>query len=220
VFGSGRVDALAAVRAVDVVAPEPTETPVAAATGVEFTQGSATAAQYSDDATIEARLTSAGAPLANQDLVFELTGASGTRAWTVATDASGVASKRLTVNDDPGSFQLMVRYAGRDGVFLPSADMAGFVVELDDSDSVLSLVGAANNRTLSATTTDRDSGTGLEGVPVEFFADDKSIATSTTNSGGTATAALPAKFRNGHHAYEAVFHGDAYYERSAARQQT
>jgi serine protease AprX len=220
VFGSGRVDALAAVQAVDVVAPEPTETPVAAPTVVEFTQGSATAAQYSDEAVVEAALTSANAPIANQDLVFELTGAAGTREWTVATDAAGIATKRVTVNDDPGSYQLTVRYAGRDGVFLPSADTTGFVVDQDDSDSILRLTGGANDRSLSATTTDRDSGTGLAGVPVEFFADGKSIGTATTDAGGNASAPLSAKVRNGHHTYEVVFAGNAYYERSAAKQQT
>ena len=220
VYGSGRVDALAAVQAVDVVTPEPTETPTAAATEVSFTDGSATAAQYSDEALIEAVLKSNGAPVANADLVFELTGAAGTRSWTVTTDAAGVAGDRIRFEDDPGSYQLMVRYAGKDDVYLPSADTSGFVVGKDDSATSLAVTGKGSSTALSSTTTDADSNAGLADVTVEFFADGRSIGTASTGSDGTATMSLPAKYRNGHHAYEAVFGGDTHYSRSGARQQT
>jgi subtilisin family serine protease len=224
VFGSGRVDALAAVQAVDAVVPEPTETPTptptAAATDVSFTGASATAAQYSDAAMIEAVLKSNGLPIANQDLVFELTGAAGTRSWTVATDASGEAKKRVQINDEPGTYQLMVRYPGRDGTYLPSGDTSSFVVDQDDSATSLAVTGKGSSSALSSTTTDADSGSGLAGAIVEFLADGRSLGTATTGSNGTATMSLPSKYRNGHHAYEVVFPGDAYYDRSAARQQT
>lgn len=220
VFGYGRLDALAAVQAVEVVVPEPTETPTAATTEVAFTDASATAAQYSDDAVIEAVLSSNDTPLANADLVFELTGAAGTRSWTVTTDASGIASKRVAFTDEPGSYQLSVRYAGRDGTYLPSADTAGFVVDRDASATAVRVTGKSNDRGLAATTTDGDSAAGLAGVTIEFFADNVSLGTSTTGSDGTATFSLPSKYRNGKHTYEAIFAGNAYYERSAARQQT
>jgi hypothetical protein len=214
------VDALAAVQAVEVGAPEPTETPAAAATEVSFTDRSATAAQHSDDALIEVALKSNGAPIPNADLVFELNGASGTKSWTGTTDVAGLASKRLQIADEPGSYQLMVRFVGRDGVYLPSADTAPFVVDQDDSATSLAVTGKGSSSALSSTTTDADSGSGLAGVIVEFLADGRSLGTATTGSEGTATMSLPSKYRNGHHAYEVVFPGDAYYDRSAARQQT
>jgi hypothetical protein len=93
-------------------------------------------------------------------------------------------------------------------------------VDQDESATSLALVGQASSRAMSATITDGDSGSGLGGVSVEFFIDGRSIGTATTDAGGTATASLPAKYRFGPHAYEAVFSGNAYYDRSAAKQQT
>jgi hypothetical protein len=114
----------------------------------------------------------------------------------------------------------MVRFAGRDGVYLPSADTSGFVVDQDDSATALAVTGKGNNTTLSSTTSDADSGAGLAGVVVEFLADGRSLGTATTGPNGSASMALPSKYRNGHHAYEVVFPGDAHYDRSASRQQT
>lgn len=200
--------------------PTPTATPQAEATEVAFTEASATAVQYSDDAVIEAVLTSDGDPVANEDLVFELTGGAGTREWTVTTDDSGLASERVTFTDEPGSYQLTARYAGRDDAYLPSADTTGFVVDRDDSATSLEVTGRGNDRGLASTTTDDDSGAGLAGVTVEFFADGRSMGTATTDSDGAASTSLPPKYRNGHHAYEVVFEGNTYYKRSSARQQT
>jgi hypothetical protein len=114
----------------------------------------------------------------------------------------------------------MVRFAGRDGVYLPSADTSGFVVDQDDSATSLAVTGKGSSSALSSTTSDADSGTGLAGVIVEFLADGRSIGTATTGSDGAASMALPSKYRNGHHAYEVVFPGNSYYDRSTARKQT
>ena len=217
VFGYGRLDALAAVGAVEPVVVEP---PEAAASTVEFSAASATAAQYSDDALVEATLTSDGRPLANVDLLFELIGAAGARTWSATTNDAGLASKLVNFRDEPGSYQLTVRYAGQEGTYLPSADTSAFAVDKDDSATSLQVTGKGSSAGLAATTTDADSASGLEGVTVEFLADGRSLGTATTDSAGTATMALPSKYRNGHHAYEAIFSGDAHYERSSARQQT
>ena len=216
VFGHGRVDALGAVRAVDPVAPEPT----VAATELAFTASSATGAQYSDDATVEALLTSSGAPLADQELVFELTGSTGTRSWSVSTDGSGIASKRIAVNEDPGTYQLMVRYAGRSGAYLPAADMGTFIVDAEDTATDVRIAGKPQGRELAGTVTDGDSAAPVVGAVVDFVVDGGSIGSATTNDNGVATIALPARYRFGSHTYEAVFSGTAHYEGSSARQQT
>ena len=217
VFGYGRLDALAAVRAVE---PVVVEEPQAAPSTVSFTDSSATGAQFSDEALIEASVTSNGDPIADADLVFELIGTAGTRSWSVTTDAAGLASKRVAFLDEPGSYQLTVRYAGEEGTYLPSADTGAFAVSKDDSATSLEVTGRGNTTRLSAAATDADSTSGLGGVIVEFLADGRSLGTATTDSAGTATMALPAKYRNGPHAYEAIFAGNTYYERSSARRQT
>ena len=199
----------------------PTDPPQAATTSVEFTGASASGVQYSDDALIEATLaTDDGQPIAGADLVFELAGANGTRDWTVTTDASGLASQQLNFTDEPGHYDLTVRYVGDEGTYLPDADWTGFVVEPDDSATALSVAGKGNNKHLSATTTDADSHRGLEGLTIEFFVDDRSLGTATTDGAGNAVIDLPARYRYGPHAYEAVFGGNAYYERSSDRRET
>ena len=212
-------------RAVTEPTPDPTQptpepTPTAAASTVEFTGASATATQYSDDAIIEATLTSNGEPIAGADLVFELTGESGTRDWTVSTTDEGVASQAVNFRDDPGSYQLTVRYAGAQDAYLPSADTTTFTVDRDLSDTVLTITGGPSNRGLSATTSDADSAAGLAGVAIEFFAGQHSLGTATTDETGTATLALPPRYRNPPQKFEAVFAGDAYYEASSDSRQT
>jgi hypothetical protein len=212
------VDALAAVKSVDAVAPP---APVAATTSVAFTPSSATSAQFSDNATIAARLVDQdGNPIKDADLVFALAGANGSRDWTVTTDADGLASRSLTFNDDPGSYQLTVRYEGEKDVYLASANVTGFVVGQDTSATALKVMGKGSDSRLWSNTIDADSASGLSSVTIEYFADGVSLGTTTTDSAGAAGLALPAKYRNGHHNYEAVFSGNSYYTRSADKQKT
>ena len=199
----------------------PSATPTPATTTVAFTDGSASSAQYSDDATIAARLVDdQGAAISGADLIFELTGSDGSREWTATTDDDGVASKNVTFTDEPGAYQLSVRYAGRDNDYASSADQMIFVVEKDASATALSLTGKSKDARLASVTTDADSGAGLRGETIEFFADGVSLGTATTDVSGSASVALPAKYRGGHHVYEAVFSGNRHYDRSADKKQT
>jgi len=95
-----------------------------------------------------------------------------------------------------------------------------FTLDRDDSATGVSLTGRPNNRGLTATTTDADSSAGLSGVAIEFFADGRSLGSATTDDSGTATLALPPRYRNGSHIYEAVFGGNDYYTGSSDTRQT
>jgi hypothetical protein len=128
VFGSGRVDALEAVRAVEVVPdPEPTPTPTEM-TDLEFTGRSATSGQQGEKTLFEARLSdSTGEPIADAELTFELTGSESSRSFTATTDENGVGSATPTLEESPGPYQLAVRYAG-DDTYEGSEDTTAFVV--------------------------------------------------------------------------------------------
>ena len=201
-------------------APDPTADPEPATSTVEFTENTAAGVQYSDEAPIEAALSSNGEPIAGAELVFELTGASGTRSWTETTNDQGIAFGHPRFTDEPGSYQLSVRYSGLEDTYLPSADSAAFAVDKDDSVTVLKVIGRPTNRELSSTTSDADSSEGLADVTVQFFADGKRLGTDTTDGSGTATLALPARYRNPPHEFQAVFGGNSYYGGSSDRRQT
>ena len=205
-YGSGRLNALGAVQAVAPVATE-------ALTTLSFTDASAEAAQYSDEARLEARLVDAsGAPVANADVTFELTGDGGTRELAAATDADGVASRVVTLTDAPGSYQLTARYAGKKDAFKPSADVAGFVVEKEDAAGELSVDGYGAGRVLRARLTDQDSpDAGIEGRTLLVSADGVPIGTITTDASGRGSLTPPDTYSKGAHDFEASFTGDDFF---------
>lgn len=191
-----------------------------APTTVEFTSATAGGVQYSDTAVVAAKLTSNGAPIINADLTFELTGVDGSREWTATTDPEGVASSRPTFNEVPGSYELTVRYAGSEGSYLPSADTAPFAIDREDSATALDVVGGPRDRSLSASVMDADSSVGIADLGVEFFANGKLLGTDRTDGSGVASFALPPRYRNPPHEFEAVFGGNIYYGGSSDRRQT
>ena len=209
VFGYGRVDALETVRAIPYVEPTGPTT-----TTLSFTEGSATGAQHTDEAEIEAQLTDTetGAPVADAEIVFELTGSTGARAFTATTDADGVAAHSFKVVEQPDQYVLTARFTGDEELYVGSADTASFVVDREGSHTALSLEGRGNDRTATATLTDADDETfGLEGKAIEFFADDRSVGTATTNADGDAVLEIPAKDARGSRDFTAVFEGDGYF---------
>jgi subtilisin family serine protease len=213
VFGHGRVNALAAVTSV-----EPVETAEPVATSLSFTDATATGVQYSDEAVVGAVLTDSvtGAPIVGEEVVFELVGAAGTRTWNATTGDDGVAGGLALFEDAPGSYTLNVRFGGRDGTYLASADVASFAVSQDDSATALEVLGGRNDRQLRATTTDLDSGVGLAGVTLTFFAEDGiEVGSATTNENGVAVVDVAKKFTKKETLYEAVFGGSDNYEASS-----
>ena len=199
--------------------PDPTGTPTPTpteeqprATTVEFTDESADGGQYSDETLFEASLEDEnGLPIAGEEITFELNGADSQRSFTATTDALGIARVTPTITERPGAFRLIARYGGSDGL-LPDATEVTFPIDKEDTATDLSVEGKGSKQSLHATLSDADSSTGVADRTITFLADGDEIGTAVTRNDGTATlAAIPAKYRGGHHDYAARFGGDDYY---------
>ncbi|MGH2807852.1 MAG: S8 family serine peptidase [Actinomycetota bacterium] len=230
VYGSGRVDALAAVCAVgpdcDAVNPSPTptesgspspspsESPQPDLAEVAFTETSAASGQYSDKTFFEARLTdSNGDPLQGRELTFELVGAESSRSFSATTNEGGVARVTPTLTEKPGPHQLTVRYAGDDD-HAGDADTVSFVV--DKEDSALALTETkGKDKALVAHLYDGDAlAGGIAGRTIDFYAGAELIGTATTDDDGVATF-QPPKEKGKKQTYEARFKGDEFYLESS-----
>ena len=208
IYGHGRLDALAAVQAIAT----------SESTTVAFTEDSTDAAQYSDDATIGAKLTDeSGDPIEGAELTFEMVGAHGSRSWTLLTGADGVATETKAVSDAAGQYQLRVHYAGKTDVYQPSSDDGGvLVVSHEDSSTALEAgpptgKGKKASRTLTATVSDPDGSSFVAGRIVSFYSDGELMGTAVTNDQGIAVFNTPHNYAYGHRVYEARFAGDDFY---------
>ena len=193
--------------------PSESQAPEKNATSLEFTEQSDSGGQYSDQATLEARLTDDSGAVEGAEIVFELAGADGTSTFSATTDTNGVARVTPTLDRQPGSYQLVARYDGSDSN-LGSADQTSFAIDKEPTDLALEISGKNSRRTLVARLTDDDSGTGIAERTIEFFSDGKAIGSARTNSNGVATA----EARAGQRDFEARFGGDSYYLASSAQQ--
>ena len=194
----------------------PTETPTEAQssdTQVAFTDNTSESVQYTDTGTLEAQLTDSatGLPIEGAELVFELVGEAGAREFRAATDATGTASETFTAIEEPGAFTLNVRYSGEEDRYNGSADTRPFVVEKEDSSTVLRVEGKPANKVLTATLTESDEGTPLEGRLIEFFMNGASLGTATTAADGTASLEVPRRDGARQQDYEAAFAPDDLY---------
>lgn len=191
-----------------------TDTPEEETTSLGFTDNSDTSAQYSDTATLEARLTdSTGAPIAGQTLSFTL----GSSSSSAVTDAAGIASVSLPVGDAPGVYDAIVSYGGSDGVLAPAIGTAPFIITKEVSALTLDVGGKGSKRTLTALLTE-DAATPMAGRSIVFKANGTEIGTATTDQDGVATLAVPPGYRGGDITFTAEYAGDAFYAASSDSQ--
>ena len=197
--------------------PTPTQTPTKAVTKLGFTSDSATTGQFSDRATVKARLTdTADKPVSGANVTFTLSGPNGSRSEVARTDSNGIASWSPTLVEKPGSYNLTARYDGDSG-HVGSANMTTFVVDKEDSSATLKTDGQGSRRTLQASLFDADdSANAIAGVTVTFLADGEVLGSAQTNNQGLANFDLPPKYRNGHHEYRVRFDGNDYYRATSA----
>ncbi|HEV2756499.1 MAG TPA: S8 family serine peptidase [Actinomycetota bacterium] len=213
IVGYGRVNALSAVRAIEV--PEP------AATSVTFTDNTSETAQYSDEARLEALLTNSvtNEPIAGTDIVFEVAGAAGiTHELVARTNDEGVAGVTFAVTEKPGTYNATARFLGEEELLLPSADIRTFAAEREATTLTLVVDKAkSSGKTATATLTDTDATGGpLAGQVVEFFAGGESVGTATTDASGIATIDVRNNDAPGHRTITAVFAGTDFYGGSSA----
>lgn len=197
----GRIDAIRVL-----ISPE--LTPINAS----FTERSARSGQYSDQTLFEARLTdSGGNPISEAEVTFELAGEESSRGFTASTDEDGIASVAPTLEEKPGPFQLIARYAG-DGDRSSSTDTTSFTVEKEDTDVALAVSGRAQNMTLEARLSDRDTPSdGISRRTIDFYSDGELIGSEETDEVGASTTPVPPEHRGANRTYEAVFEGDDFY---------
>lgn len=207
--------------------PEPTETPSETpsetasedpgpeTTTLEFTTASAEGAQFSDQALIEARLATEDGPVAGADLHFEIVQTGET--WVETTNENGVAGRTVEVTQTPGHYDITVRYEGSED-HLPSGDLAGFVVDPEDTELTLAQSGKGSKKTLTASLTDADSPqAGVADALIKFFVGAEKIGEARTDGQGKASIDVPARYQGGKHTYEARFGGNDYYKASSGR---
>ena len=179
------------------------------ATQLTFTEASATGGQYSDSATLVARLTAAGEPIAGESVAFRL----GSSSVDAVTDDHGVATATFELTEAPGETAVTAAYAGTD-TLLPSLASAPFTIERENTLTDLAVEGKGSKRTLVATLVDADSGTGIGGRTITFAVDGETLGTAVTDGTGRATFAVPARYSGPQRSFTASFAGDEFYEGS------
>ena len=92
--------------------------------------------------------------------------------------------------------------------------------EKEATNTTLEVTGKGSRTTLVAHLTEADSGQGVVGKTIEFFADGTSLGTSSTDFSGSASMRVPPRYQGGHHLFEARFAGDDFYLGSSGQQRT
>ena len=183
------------------------------ATQIAFTSESATTGQYSDSATLEARLTSdSGEILAGHQVTFSLGGLS----QVATTDSAGLARSTFRLDSDPGNYRTSATFAGTEGELEPSQAVGMFEIGREDTALSLVVTGNGSKRTAQATLYDADALSAVAGRTVNFFADGVAIGSAQTDATGKAAIAVPAGYRGGERNFTTTFEGDAYYLGSSA----
>ncbi len=231
--GEGRIDALAAVRAVTPVtdptgtpsptttptqepSPTPTQTeaPPLSPTTAELL--AASQAQTTDELPVAVRLEDEQGPVEGADVVFRLRGDGGVRDLSAVTDERGVATAVQSLDVLVGSYVLSVEYAGDDRRLGSYAEQSVEVVRDDSATSVTSS-GRGAGRTVTARVLDADDATRpLAYREVVFLADGKQVGSASTDGSGVAVFS-PTGSARGAKQYEARFDGDDRYEASSGR---
>jgi hypothetical protein len=197
----------AGLIAYDIGPPIPLPPPP---TTLQFTDASESAGQYSDETTIEARLTDpSGAPIADAVLRFEFMD----EVSSLVTDAQGVATITTTLDQPPGEHQLAVTYAG-DEDHGPSTVQGVYSIELEDTQLQLEVDRAA--RTLRGVLLDEDSSAGVSGREVIFYFRGQVIGRAVTDGSGTAVLQDAAEAGRSSKHLSATFEGDGFFRPTTA----
>lgn len=226
--GYGRVDALAAVQAVEggvdpsptpslSPSPSPTE-PATTPTTVTFNDAPSSG-QYTDEVDLSATLEdSNGLPIAGERVSFQLLGDGGFREVSAVTDSTGEARASIELDLVPGDYEVVAAYAGKTDEHDSSSVSAPFTLMLEDSTtSVSASSNAGPSRTLTALVTDADDTSfGVADGVVAFYADGEYIGEGTTNEDGTVTFTVPQRYRGGNRSYTASFVGNVLFSGSSS----
>jgi hypothetical protein len=115
-------------------------------------------AEYSDPTTLSAVLTDAlnGMPLSGKEITFDL----GSQTANATTDASGLATTIIVIDQPAGNVTVAANFAG-DGTYLPSADSDPFIIDKENLTFIYtgdSLVALGSTPMLAAQATQEADG--------------------------------------------------------------
>ena len=205
-FGSGRLDVLGAVQAVDpFVDPDPTTTPTstpAEATALALAAGRSV--QRTDPLAVSVSLADAsGDPVSGASVELAIVAGDVRRTTTVVTDAAGRASAALPVDVEPGTVELSATYAGS-----VTTKPSGAHQPLDvlREDTAVSAAGSTKDLVVATLSDADDVTSGVAGVPVVLVDDKGGESTATTDAQGRATWPLEGTTKSKH--YQVRFAGD------------
>lgn len=190
--------------------PKPTTT-------LAFTDASTNDVQYSDRAAFEVRLlTDDGAPVPDQPVTFTLHGDGGPRTFSAATNADGTAAVGVDASDRPGAYEVDASFDGTPDLE-PSAASTTLTVAKEGTELSLKIVKRKGKKWAHATLSDPDGMAGdLSGRRIRFLLAKKQVGSRLTTASGVAKFRLSKRTANPRK-LRAVFSGDVYYLRSAAR---
>ena len=193
--------------------------PVAEPTTVAFTESSARAGQYGDEATFAAALVSeSGAPIEGAELAFSLANGTDTLGWTATTGADGVATATRALELAPGAYDLSVTYGGAEDTYTPSSDLEAFALDREETATTLLVEGKGKSRTMMSALA--EDGGPLGGREIVFYADGTEIARGITDENGVVTLQAPLGYRGDHFTFEARFLGGTNFAGSGSTYQT
>jgi hypothetical protein len=186
---------------------------VVASTPTTLTYTGATSADFHDPANLSARLTLSGtsSPVAGQTVTFTI----GTQSCTGVTNASGVASCTIVLNQIPGPYTVTASFAGS-GLFQASSASAPFTITKEETTTTYTgpkVIANGVNTTFSAVL--KEDGV----VPVPGRTITITLGTGattqtcngTTDASGTATCTILVNQPLGAGTVAANFAGDAFY---------
>lgn len=169
---------------------------------------------FHDPATVSARLTVFGAPVASQPVAFKL---NDTETCTGTTNTDGVASCALTPGEPAGTYPLTAAFAGTKGL-LPSATDVDFVVTKEETSLIYAgdaTVANAEPARLAAKLIE-DDGTPVAGRSVQLGLGGTQSCVDTTDAHGTAECTITSVDQPlntaGTLPVTATFAGDQFYE--------
>lgn len=202
-----------------VVTPSPTVTE-SAGTEVEILATTTATGQFTDEATLAARVTSlgSGAPLAGREVTFLIEGHHGFRTAKGITGTDGIVSLQQLLDLRPGTFILSAttESAGES----PASDEAGLQVTREDATATLQVAGSGSSRMLHATLRDADADGGVAERVVRFYVDNELVGMAKTDPEGNADLDLPKSARGSGRQVRVEFDGDPYFLGATAEART
>jgi hypothetical protein len=184
---------------------------------IAFTVSSAKTSDFDDAASVQAQLTTDGAPLASKTVTFTLGSGVGAPTCSAVTDGSGNATCSLTPNQAAGSYTLTASFAG-DGFYVSSSTSTSFSVTKEEDTLTFAATSptviANGHSTTFAAVLKEDGVTPIAGRTVSITLGTGGSAqtcTGATDATGTASCTILVNQPLGPNTVAANFAGDSFY---------